>query len=164
MSFQVTPSLLVNIPIFLLAASLAGYGGVLYLREGRRQVVLAFTMLMTAIALWQLADVLRRLFTGLSPTVWLLHLTLVVLIPLFTWSLVWFALAYAESSQRRIRVVWGLFFAHVLVIGTLTALNPKFLQTVDGIVYQGPMTVLNVTFERWIVRMCLARADFATIS
>ncbi|WP_135536891.1 sensor histidine kinase [Halostella pelagica] len=151
MAFQLTPSLLVNIPIFLLAASLAGYGGVLYLREGRRQEVLAFATLMTATALWQLADVLRRLFTDLSPTVWVLHLTLVVLIPLFTWSLVWFALAYTDSSQRRIRVVWGLFFAHVLVIGTMTALNPEFLQTVDGIVYQGPMTVLNVTFERWTV-------------
>jgi signal transduction histidine kinase len=150
MAFQLTPSLLANIPIFVLATSLAGYGVVRYFREGRQEL-LAFVTLMIGIALWQFTNVLRDLFTDPSVKIQVLHVFLVVVIPLFGYSLLWFALAYSDASQRRIRMVGGLFLAEVLVIGTAVALNPKFLQTVDGIVYQGPVTVMNITFEEWAV-------------
>ena len=142
--------MLIHVPILLLAASLAGYGAVRYFREGRQEL-LAFVALMIGIALWQFTNVLRDLFTDLSVKIQVLHVFLVVVIPLFGYSLLWFALAYSDASQRRIRVVGGLFFAEILVIGTGIALNPEFLQTVDGIVYQGPVTVMNLTFEEWAV-------------
>jgi signal transduction histidine kinase len=143
--------MLVNVPTFLLAACLAGYGSVRYLREDRRQELLAFISLMAGIGLWQLANVLRDLSTTPSTKLQVLHVFLAVVVPVFGYSLLWFALAYTDSSQRRIRAVGGLFVAEVLVVGGGIALDPGFLQSVDGVVYQGPVTVLNVTFERWVV-------------
>jgi hypothetical protein len=57
-------------------------------------------------------------------------------------------LAYSGVSQRRIREVGGLFLAELLVLGVGFTVDFEFLQTVDGTVYQGPVSVLNLTFER----------------
>ena len=51
MAIQLTPTMLVNLAVLLLAATLAGYGAVRYVWEDRRQVLLAFIMLVTAAGL-----------------------------------------------------------------------------------------------------------------
>ena len=147
---QLTPTMLVNLAVLLLAASLAGYGAVRYAGEDRRQVLLAFIMLVTAAGLWQVANLMRYGITAPTTKLVVINAINAVIIPLYGYSILWFALAYADASQRLIRAVLGILVVNVLVIVVAVTLDPEFLYTTEGVVSQGPVTLLNVTFEEWV--------------
>lgn len=151
MATQLTPTMLVNLAVLLLAAPLAGYGAVRYVREDRRQILLAFVMLVTAAGLWQVANLLGDVFTAPTTKLVVTNGLNAVIVPLFTYSILWFALAYSDASQRLIRAVLGLLVVHAVVLVFTFTLDPEFLYAVDGVVSQGPATLLNVTFEEWVV-------------
>jgi signal transduction histidine kinase len=150
MATQLTPTMLVNLAVLLLAASLAGYAAVRYVRGDRRQILLAFIVLVTAAGLWQVANLLR--YSTTAPTMKLVAINAInaVIIPLYGYSILWFALTYADASQRLIRAVLGILVVNVLVLIVAVTLDPDFLYAVDGVVSQGPATFLNVTVEEWV--------------
>jgi signal transduction histidine kinase len=150
MATQLTPTMLVNLPLLVLAASLAGYGTIRYVRGDRRQILLAFIVLVTAAGLWQVANLLRYGITAPTTKLVVINVINAVVIPLYGYSILWFALTYADASQRLIRAVLGILVVTVLVLIVAVTLDPEFLYAADGVVSQGPATLLNVTFEEWV--------------
>lgn len=150
MGAQLTPTMLVNLPVLLLAASLAGYGTIRYVQGDRRQILLAFIVLVTAAGLWQAANLLRYGITAPTTKLLVINVINAVVIPLYGYSILWFALAYADASQRLINAVIVILVVTLLVLIVAVTLDPEFLYAADGVVSQGPATLLNVTFEQWV--------------
>ena len=160
MGYQVTPGMPANALIFLLAAVLTGYGAARYRQERHRRELLAFASLMGALASWELLLVVvnlggtRRLWT------WGTYLADAVVVPLFLYSFVWFALTYADFEEWADRRLAGLALAHVLLVSLGFVLDPEFMHGYGEVVTRGPVTVLSVTFEEWTVLELTSRAPF----
>jgi len=151
MAVQLTPEMLISIPIFLISAPLAGYGVIRYVRGNHQQVVLAFIILTTGIALWQIADLFIHGTTVPQTKLLVYNAVNAVVVPITLYSVLWFALAYSDATKRYIRAVLGLLVAHILVLVVGLTINPEFLYIVDGTATLGPLTIQNMTLAEWVV-------------
>jgi len=151
MAIQLTPQMLLHVPIFLVTAALAGYGVARYVRDGRRQEVLAFVLLVVAVALWQVGNVLTLGLTTPTGKLWVLNGLNTIVVPISAYAILWFALAYANADHRYVRAVRGLMVVHVLLGVAAVTIDPEFFYTVDGLASRGPVAVQNLSFGEWVV-------------
>ena len=150
MEYQLTPFLVIYVVILLLTCSLAIYALLRYLRYDRRLQVLAFASLMFSITLWEMTNIVR-VGTVLERNKLLLYnVTNGIIVPLFLFSLLFFALAFAREEQW---ILWVALVAGVQFVGLTAVLTvtPEFLYEAQGLLSRGPATLFGFTFEEWVL-------------
>ena len=149
MAYQLPPLLLVNTLVFIFVVGLGAFGALQYHRRGHMSELLAFIILMSTIAMWELGV----LITGVTTTVELKLLganfgNAFGVVPM-GYALLWFSLTYTGNERWVNR--WSIgFAASVSLVFCFTLfLNPEFMY--DGhLVTRGPVTVFGVVFDEWI--------------
>lgn len=150
MAYQLPPVLLTNALVFFLVAALGGYGAVQYHRRGHRSELLAFVVLMSAIAVWELGFI----FAGVTTTVELKTLGVNVgnalgVLPM-TYAFLWFALAYTDNERWVNRWTVGYVALVTTAVCVTLVTDPEFMFDVT-LATRGPVTVLGVMFDEWVV-------------
>jgi PAS domain S-box len=69
---------------------------------------------------------------------------------LSAYAFLWFALAYSNSTRWLNRWFLAIAIATPLAFATPAVFAPEYLYTVDGVVTQGPVTILGITFQEWV--------------
>ena len=136
--------------IFVLTVSLAIYASLRYVRYDRRLSVLAFAVLMLSISFWELINFVLEMITSQELKLITQNVANVVSVPLYLFSLLFFALAFA--GHRRF-VKWAVAGAAITItwLGVLLVLDPEFLYRSRGLVTRGPVTILGFTFEEYVL-------------
>jgi len=150
MGYQLTPFMAVYASIFVLTASLGLYAALRYLRYDRRLPALAFAVLMFSIAVWELNTFLLEMVTDAELKLLSNNVTNAVVIPIYLFSLLFFALSFAEH-ERWVKWVVVLPAVTVAVLGGALLYDPEFLYESRGLVTRGPVTVLGFTFEEYVL-------------
>lgn len=151
MSVQVTPRMPPLIVSLLLTAGLAAYGIRYYQRRGHESSLLAFISLMCILSVSLLVETLLHAVT--APGLKLLGFNYLntVGIWLSAYGFLWFTLAYSNSMGWLNQWLLAIAVATPLVFALPTVFAPEYLYTVDGVVTQGPMTILGITFQEWVL-------------
>ncbi|WP_276252085.1 histidine kinase N-terminal 7TM domain-containing protein [Haloarcula rara] len=149
MAYQITPILLANALVFVLVVGLGGYGALQYHRRGHKSELLAFVVLMGAIAVWELGSI----FAGVTTTAELKMLGVNMgnalgVLPM-TYAFLWFALAYTDTEGWVHRWTVGYVGFLTATVCAILLLDPAFM--FDGtLVTRGPVTVLGLMFDEWV--------------
>jgi len=151
MTFQLQPEVPVFVGIFLVTASLLGYGLQQYHRRGRKPELRAFIALLFVISVWQLTAIFINIVTIPELIFAGNNFGNVVLVPGLVYSLAWFALTYTNHTQWVNRWTAGVAVGAVGVVGVAVALDPTFLIEPNGLTTQGPLTAGGITFTEWVV-------------
>lgn len=149
MAYQVAPVLFLNLLIFLLATGLVGYGLRQYRRYGSQSELLAFITIMLSISCWELTEIVTGTVT--APRLKLLGANFLgtVVVWVFVYAVLWFALAYADRDRPR----WlpAVAVGHVVALSLAVIADPDILFDLQGVATRGPVTILTLTFEQWVV-------------
>lgn len=150
MPLQVTPRVPLLAVSLLLTVVLAAYGIRYYRRRGHESSLLAFIALMCALSISLLVETLLHAVT--APKLKLLGFNFLntVGIWLSAYAFLWFVLAYSNSTRWLNRWFVGIAVATPLAFATPAVFAPEYLYAVDGVVTQGPVTILGITFQEWI--------------
>ncbi len=151
MAYHIPPQVPFVGGVFLLLVSLAIYGGLQYHRRGHQSELLAFTSLMSALSLWVFTNIFVDMVTSVELKLLGYNVTNTVLVWFSFYSLLWFALAYSNNDQWVNRWTVGIAVGTVAVTTTAGILAPEYMYEVSGLTTKGPVTVLGVTFESWVV-------------
>ncbi|MCU4716771.1 histidine kinase N-terminal 7TM domain-containing protein [Halapricum hydrolyticum] len=150
MVYQIPPQLPIVGFVFVVLISLAAYGGIQYHRLGHRPELLAFVSLMFGLSLTTLGN----LFVDAATTVELkllgYNFVNTVLVLFSAYSLLWFALAYSDNTDWVNRWTVGIAVGTIAVTSSAGVLSPEYMYEVNGLVSNGPVTILGVTFKEWV--------------
>jgi len=161
---QLPPRVPLLVGSLLLTTVLAAYGLRQYQRRGHESALLAFIALMIALSSSLLTETFLRIVT--EPGLKLLGFNVLNAIGIWlsSYSFLWFALAYANTTRWLNRWLAGLALAAPLGLTMAVIVAPEFLYAANGLVTQGPMTVLGVTFGEWVsLDRTLKRPFFAVV-
>jgi signal transduction histidine kinase len=136
--------------VFGMTVVLGLYATRRYLREDRRLPVLAFAVLMFSLSFWELMSFVIEMVVSREFKLIAYNITNAIAIPVYLFSLLFFALAFAER-QRWIK--WAVTVSAAVLVGlsALLLVRPEFLYESRGLVTRGPVTVLGVTFEEFVL-------------
>jgi len=159
MAYQITPILLANALVFVLVVSLGVYGALQYHHRGHKSELLAFVVLMGAIAVWELGSI----FAGVTTTAELKMLGVNMgnalgVLPM-TYAFLWFALAYTDTERWVSQWTVGYVAFLTTTVCAILLLNPSFM--FEGtLVTRGPVTVFGLTFDEWVALDRTLRTPF----
>ena len=133
-----------------MAFSLGVYAALRYLRYDRRLSVLAFSMLMSAVSSWELANFIRDAVVVEELKLIVNNVVNGMVIPVYLFSLLFFALSFSEKRQW---IKWVAVVSAVNLAGlsALLFIFPEFLYESQGLSTRGPVTVLGFTFEEYVL-------------
>ncbi len=151
MVFQVTPLLGVNILIFCLLVSLLSYAGYRYLRHDRSPVLFAFVGYLSTLSLMELSVIFIKVVTVPELLRLGYNVSNAVSIPLGIYAGLWFILVYTENERWVNRWFVALAAVHVGGLTAVLTLAPEFMYDFVGLATRGPVSVLGITFEQWVV-------------
>ena len=159
MAYQITPIMLVNAVVLVLVLALGGYGALQYHRRGHRSELLAFVVLMGAIAVWELGSV----FAGVTTTAELKMLGINMgnalgVLPM-TYTFLWFALAYTDTEGWVNRWTVGYVGFVTTAVTVTLLLDPAFMFE-GALVTRGPVTLFGVMFDEWLALDRTLRTPF----
>lgn len=143
--------MIVNVLIFLVTASLAGYGAVRYVRGSRREELPAFVVLMSSVTLWESVILFIRVNTAPALKLAGYNGLNAFVIPVAVYALVWFTLVYVDVERWVLKGVSVVSVVQIVTTAVAFTIAPEFMYTADGVVSRGPVTVLTVTFQQWVV-------------
>lgn len=149
--YQISPQVPIMGLVFLLTFSLAVYGSLQYRRRGHQSELLAFVSLMLAVSLWQPAKIFVDIVS--SEELMLLGYNFMngVVVWVTIYSLLWFALAYSDNTRWVNRWTVGFAVATILATSVGFILDPTFMYGVNSVVTQGPVSILGITFNEWVI-------------
>ncbi|MFC6757733.1 MULTISPECIES: histidine kinase N-terminal 7TM domain-containing protein [Haloarcula] len=151
MVFQVTPLLGVNILIFCLLVSLLTYAVYRYLRHDRSPVLFAFVGYLSTLSLMELSVIFVKLTTVPELLKLGYNFSNAISIPLGIYSGLWFILVYTENEGWVNRWFVALAAVHVGGLTAVLTLAPEFMYDFVGLATRGPVSVLGITFEQWVI-------------
>ena len=151
MTFQLQPEVPVFVGIFLLTASLLGYGLRQYHRRGREPELRAFISLLFVISVWQLNAIFVSVVTIPELILAGNNFGNAVLVYSLVYSFAWFSVTYAGKTHWVNRWTGGVALLTIVGTGTILLINPEFMLGANGLTTQGPVSVLGVTFSEWVV-------------
>jgi nitrogen-specific signal transduction histidine kinase len=163
MAYQLTPFMFLYATIFAFSGLLAVYSTRRYLRQDRRLPVLAFAILLSSVAFWELLNFLRELVASADLKLILNNILNSVAVPFLLFSLLFFALAFSEN-RRWIPWIPAALLINVAAVGVLLALSPEFLYESRGVVTRGPVTILGLTFEEYVLHDRVLKRSFRLYS
>jgi PAS domain S-box-containing protein len=105
---------------------------------------------MFSIGGWELTNFLSEAVTDLSAKIFVTNITNSVVAPIYLFSLLFFALAFARK-KRWIKWAFGLGIINLVGLSVLLAFSPEFLYQSQGLVTRGPVTILGFAFEEWVL-------------
>lgn len=150
MAVQVTPQLVVSAVFLLPVLLLLGYGILQYRRRGHRSELVAFIVLMIAVALFISSGFIGTAATSADLQLLGTNFANGFAALLLVYSFVWFALAYSENEHWVNQWTVGIALGHIVVNGVAVMLVPELLYEVEGLATQGPVRVANITFGEWV--------------
>lgn len=150
MGYQFTPLMTLYALIFLLTFGLGIYAVRRYLRRDRRLSVFAFATLMFGFSFWEITNFVAAAVVRSELTLIVKNVTNAVVIPFVCFGTLFFAFSFADK-RRWIR--WAAVVSAVQLVGlsVLLAFDPVFLYEPRGLTVRGPITVLGVTVEQWVL-------------
>jgi signal transduction histidine kinase len=163
MAYQLTPFMFLYATIFAFSGLLAVYSTRRYLQQDRRLPVLAFAILLSSVAFWELLNFLREMVASADLKLILNNILNSVAVPFLLFSLLFFALAFSEN-RRWIPWIPAALFINVAAVGVLLALSPEFLYESRGVVTRGPVTILGLTFEEYVLHDRVLKRSFRLYS
>jgi len=150
MAYQLTPFMILYAFVFALTLSLALYSSLQYARYDRRLSVLAFAVLMFSIACWELTSFILEMVVSHDLKLITQNIMNVIAVPFYNFSLLFFSLSFSEN-RRWIKWAVVAFAINVAGLGIVLLFNPEFLYESQGLLTRGPVTILGVTFEEYVL-------------
>lgn len=148
---QITPWILVNLLIVGLISPLSAYAFHRYLRQNRREELLAFGALTLGILLWEFNSVFIDVATTVNGKLLWYNVGNAIVVPSLLYSFIWFAIAYSRRDWVQSKWVGVVGLVHVIALGTVLTVRPEFMYVASGLLRNGPVTIVGVTFDSWVV-------------
>lgn len=144
--------MMVNLIIIGFIAPLSIYSMQRYLQSERRSELLAFALLTSGIVLWELNSIVAKAMVTMGGKMFWLKIGNAVTVPILLYGFLWFAVTYSRSESIDLRWILGVAIVHVLVISPLFFLRPDLWFEAAEMASYGPVTILGITFQEWLVR------------
>lgn len=150
MPYQTSPRVPVSLIVLLVSTVLLVYGLARYRRESEKSELIAFVGFMFAISLTQTGVIMGDTETQPEQQLFWTNFVNGISLLLVIYTLLWFALAYADHEKWINRWTVGAAVCHVAASGITVVLAPEFMYEVTGQSTSGPVTFLGITVEEWV--------------
>ena len=151
MEIQLRPETLINFILLFISLSILTHGISKYREQRHRSDLFAFVLFISMLVLWQLNAIFADIVTSVDLLILSGNVFNALIGPSFVYASLWFVFAYTDNEQWVNPWTKAIAAIHVVGVSVAFLFDPAFMYEFGEQTTRGPMTVLNVTFEPWVV-------------